>query len=249
MYAASFNNSWYQFGRETHFDVLENVKFVCWSFFQTGEFLCLRIGVLKNCVRKGTNQRAAEMMESNLIPRVFELFGQRVSGRRDPGIMAPFSQKTRIPVLLRMLEFKPKQKREGNAGLKVFEKRKSSPYTPLKETGEMIIGLEDETSDAFGKCIFSVSACIPSCRIPSCKQHDKQIFCGNDTNVLQILGFPNCLPTSCRTAIVMQATNQTISIERLVRSLARTSTYGENRKWPWSRELINGICFNIICQS
>ena len=35
---------------------------------------------------------------------------------------------------------------------------------------------EDETSDAFGKCIFSVSACIPSYRIPSCKQHDQQIL-------------------------------------------------------------------------
>ena len=35
---------------------------------------------------------------------------------------------------------------------------------------------EDKTSDAFGKCIFNVSACIPPCRIPSCKQHDRQIF-------------------------------------------------------------------------
>ena len=30
--------------------------------------------------------------------------------------------------------------------------------------------------DAFGKCIFSVSAYIPSFRMPSCKPHDRQIF-------------------------------------------------------------------------
>ena len=30
--------------------------------------------------------------------------------------------------------------------------------------------------DAFGKCIFNVSAYIPSFRMPSCKQHDRQIF-------------------------------------------------------------------------
>ena len=35
---------------------------------------------------------------------------------------------------------------------------------------------EDEASDAFGKCIFTVLACIPSCRIPSCKLHDRQFF-------------------------------------------------------------------------
>ena len=35
---------------------------------------------------------------------------------------------------------------------------------------------EDETSDAFGKSIFSLSPCIPSFRIPSYKQHDRQTF-------------------------------------------------------------------------
>ena len=35
---------------------------------------------------------------------------------------------------------------------------------------------EEETSDAFGKCVISVSAYIPSFRMPSCKQHDRQIF-------------------------------------------------------------------------
>ena len=35
---------------------------------------------------------------------------------------------------------------------------------------------EDKTSDAFGKCNLSVSACIPTCRIPSCRQYDRQFF-------------------------------------------------------------------------
>ena len=35
---------------------------------------------------------------------------------------------------------------------------------------------EEGTSDAFGECIFSVSACLPSFRITSCKQHDKCLW-------------------------------------------------------------------------
>ena len=56
--------------------------------------------------------------------------------------------------------------------------------------------------------------------------------------------------TSCGGAILVSLQEcQTSGTERLVRSLAGTSSYGENSKWPWSRVLINGIRFNIIYKS
>ena len=76
-----------------------------------------------------------------------------------------------------------------NGGLKVFEKQEFSLHTKKLENDHWLAvrASEDETSDAFGKCIFSVSAYIPSFSrmpMPSCKQHDRQFFCGNDANVL-----------------------------------------------------------------
>ena len=82
----------------------------------------------------------------NLVPRVLGLFGQRVSARRETlGWWTPFSQKTWVPVLLRMLEFKRKQKRENSKQQKwwveSFRETKILALDNIKATGEMIIGL------------------------------------------------------------------------------------------------------------
>ena len=57
---------------------------------------------------------------------------------------------------------------------------------------------------------------------------------------LQILGLPNYLPTSCRTAIATQSANQKYSSNRLSQSLSGRSPAGQEARGLWVRDCNGG---------